>query len=89
MHMLHMHIAIIIIARFVSILMSAKFFMMRISFPQVFFVSVGIVTQELCYVNRFFAIFCEKTRKKLVMRGYCRKIQRNQLRCPGFGRLQR
>ena len=48
MHMLHMHIAIIIIiARFVSILMSAKFFMMRISFPQVFFVSVGIVTQEL------------------------------------------
>ena len=51
------------------------------------FVSVGIVTQELCYVNRFFAIFCEKTRKNLVMRGYCRKIQRNQLRCPGFGRL--
>ena len=89
MHMLHMHIPIIIIARVLSMLTLAKLLMMRFSFPQVFFVSVGIVTQELCYVNRFFAIFCEKTRKNLVMRGYCRKIQRNQLRCPGFGRLQR
>lgn len=89
MHMLHMHIPIIIIARVLSMLTLAKLLMMRFSFPQVFFVSVGIVTQELCCVNRLFVIFCGKTRKKLVMRGYSRKIQRNQLRCPGFGRLQR
>ena len=36
MHMLHMHIPIIIIARVLSMLTLAKLLMMRFSFPQVF-----------------------------------------------------
>ena len=66
MHMLHMHIPIIIIARFVSILRLAKLLIMRLSFPQVFLFLWEYYHRNYAVSIGFLKFFVKKHEKRKI-----------------------